>query len=449
MKITVVGTGYVGLVTGACLAEMGNHVTCADTDAARVRVLTDGVVPFFESGLAEIVRRNQTGGRLTFSTDVGGAAAGAAIVFIAVGTPSDVDGAADLRHVLAVADAVGGAMQERTVVAVKSTVPVGTVSAVKEHVAAALRARGATVEFDVVANPEFLKEGSAVQDFMRPDRIVVGADSAWAEAKMLELYRPFVRNGHPVIMTDTRSAELTKYAANVMLASRIAMINELARISAAVGGDIMAIRRGIGADSRIGMQYLYPGLGFGGSCLPKDVRALSHTATKHHVASQMLEAILASNETQRRYLAELVKQHFGESLAGRRLALWGLAFKANTDDIREAPALDLIDELVRCGATVQAYDPEARANARIHFKANEAVRVVDDMYAALEGADALLVATEWGVFRSPDFERVRTALKTPVIFDGRNLYEPDDLVVLGLRVVAVGRPTPPLAGIAS
>ncbi len=439
MKITVIGTGYVGLVTGACLAEMGNQVTCADTDAARVRVLTDGVVPFFESGLAEIVRRNQSGHRLTFSTDVGKASSEAAIVFIAVGTPSDIDGAADLRHVLAVADTIGAAMHERTVVAVKSTVPVGTVSAVKERITAALAARGAKAEFDVVANPEFLKEGSAVQDFMRPDRIVVGADSSWAEAKMLELYRPFVRNGHPVIMIDTRSAELTKYAANVMLASRIAMINEIARISAAVGADIMAIRRGIGADSRIGMQYLYPGLGFGGSCLPKDVRALSHTATRHGVAPQVLDGILASNDTQRRYLAELVKQHFDGQLEGRSFALWGLAFKANTDDIREAPALDLIDELVRHGAQVHAYDPEARANARLHFANNAGVRIHDDMYAALEGADALLVATEWGVFRSPDFDRVRAALKTPVIFDGRNLYEPEDLAPRGLHVIAVGR----------
>jgi len=440
MKVAVVGTGYVGLVTGTCLAEMGNDVTCIDADAERVRALNDGVVPLFEPGLEELVRRNHTGGRLSFVREVSRGIEGAQVIFIAVGTPSDIDGAADLSFVLAVAEDIGRALSSHAIVAVKSTVPVGTVRAVRGRIEAALEARGVEVECDVVANPEFLKEGSAVQDFMRPDRIVVGADSEWARAKMQELYRAFVRNGHPVIMTDTSSAELTKYASNVMLAARVAMVNELARISAAVGADIMAVRQGIGADKRIGMQYLYPGLGFGGSCLPKDVRALSHTAAVSSVEAPMLKAILASNETQRRYLAHLVTEHFGEDLRGRRFALWGLAFKANTDDIREAPSLALIDALVERGATVYAHDPEAEPNARVHFAGQAAVSFADDMYDVLEGADALLVATEWGVFRSPDFARMRAALKEPLIFDGRNLYEPEELREQGIAVVAVGRP---------
>lgn len=417
MQITVVGTGYVGLVTGTCLADMGNNVVCYDVDAEKIAALEQGTVPIYEPGLTELVRRNVRDRRLSFAADAGAAVSNAEIVVLAVGTPPDEDGSADRRQVLDAARTVASHVKAPVVIVVKSTVPVGTCDEVRDVVGD--RAS------DIVSNPEFLKEGKAVEDFMRPDRIVVGASSESAFETMRQLYEPFTRNGHPILEMDLRSAEMTKYAANVMLATRISLMNELARVCDSVGADIMEVRRGIGSDRRIGMSYLYPGVGFGGSCLPKDVRALARMAGE----SELLGAVERVNVAQKSVLAERVVERFGGDLSARRIALWGLAFKPQTDDVREAPALAMAVRLLDAGATVCAYDPEAMPNAKRLVD----VELADDPYAALKGADALVVATEWGVFRSPDFARIKQLLTQPIVFDGRNLFDPARMRELGFE----------------
>lgn len=441
MRISVVGTGYVGLVTGTCLADMGNTVTCHDIDEDKITRLQRGQIPIYEPGLTELVQSNLAGGRLHFTTDLSRALHESEVCFIAVGTPPAEDGSADLRHVLAVAGAIAKAMQGPLVVAVKSTVPVGTCDKVRELIALTLSERGVAHDFDVVSNPEFLKEGMAVEDFMRPDRIVLGAGSERGAEVMRRLYKPFIRNGHPFLVMDVRSSEMTKYASNVMLATRISLINELARICEGVGADVAAVRQGMGADKRIGMAFLYAGLGYGGSCFPKDVQALARLAREHVVDAKILDAVEHVNARQKALLAERITQHFGGAVHGKRIALWGIAFKPKTDDIREAPALTIISELTRQGAEVVAYDPEAMANARRHFDGNARLSFAQDHYAALEGAHALALVTEWGLFRNPDFERMRALLAEPVIFDGRNQYEPSEMKRYGFTYYCIGRPT--------
>jgi UDPglucose 6-dehydrogenase len=441
MNVTVVGTGYVGLVTGACLADAGNAVFCLDLDVAKVGMLNAGGIPIFEPGLEPIVRRNREAGRLHFSTDVAAAVAHGEVQILAVGTPPGEDGSADLQHVLAAARAIGGHMQEYKVIATKSTVPVGTADRIKETIGTELRRRKAALDFSVVSNPEFLKEGAAVEDFMRPDRVIVGTDDERATALLRQLYAPFQRNHERIIVMGVRSAELTKYAANSMLATRISFMNEMANLAEAIGADIEEVRRGIGADPRIGYQFLYPGPGFGGSCFPKDVRALQKSAAEAGRPLRVLRAVEEVNEAQKHLLAGKIKRRLGENLGGRRIALWGLAFKANTDDMREAASLTLISDLVSAGAAVRAYDPAAGAEAKRILKDNRSVEVVESASAALAGADALAVITEWQEFRSPDFRAIRAALKTPAIFDGRNLYDPRVVQAAGLEYHPIGRRT--------
>ncbi len=439
MKVTVVGTGYVGLVTGACLADMGNHVFCLDLDAAKIATLNDGRLPIFEPGLEPIVRRNRAAGRLVFSTDVAASVAHGELQFVAVGTPPGEDGSAELRHVLAAARAIGRHMDGYRVVVNKSTVPVGTADLVRQAVAQELARRGAGHDFGVVSNPEFLKEGAAVEDFMRPDRIILGAEDERAMQRLRELYAPFQRNHERVIAMSVRSAELSKYAANAMLATRISFMNELANLAEALGADIEQVRRGIGSDPRIGYHFLYPGAGFGGSCFPKDVKALRRTAEQAGRPLKVLAAVEAVNEAQKHVLAQKIAARFGKDLAGRRFAVWGLAFKPNTDDMREAPSLALIADLLAAGASVRAYDPVARGEAAKIYAGEPRVQIVDAAQAALEGCDALAVVTEWQEFRSPDFAALKLALKTPAIFDGRNLYEPAALRALGIEYFPIGR----------
>ncbi len=439
MKVTVVGTGYVGLVTGACLADMGNHVFCLDVDAAKIATLNAGALPIFEPGLEPIVRRNRAAGRLVFSTHVAASVAHGELQFIAVGTPPDEDGAADLRHVLAAARAVGRHMDGYRVLVNKSTVPVGTADRVRQAVAEELAARGARHEFGVVSNPEFLKEGAAVEDFMRPDRILLGAEDERAMRLLRELYAPFQRNHERVIAMSVRSAELAKYAANAMLATRISFMNELANLAEALGADIEQVRRGIGSDPRIGYHFLYPGAGFGGSCFPKDVKALQRTAEQAGRPLKVLAAVEAVNEAQKHVLGRKIAARFGANLAGRRFALWGLAFKPNTDDMREAPSRALIADLLAAGATVRAYDPVARGEAAKLYEGEARVQIVDAAQAALEGCDALAIVTEWQEFRSPDFAALKRTLRTPAVFDGRNLYEPETLRALGIEYFPIGR----------
>ena len=441
MNITVVGTGYVGLVTGACLADAGNSVFCLDLDAEKIRLLNAGRIPIYEPGLEPIVHRNTAAGRLKFSTDVAAGARHGELQILAVGTPPGEDGSADLQHVIAAARAIGRHMEGYTVVATKSTVPVGTADKVRAAIGDELGKRGVRLDFAVVSNPEFLKEGAAVEDFMRPDRVIVGTDDERAVALLRRLYAPFQRNHERIMIMSVRSAELTKYAANAMLATRISFMNEVANLAEAVGADIEEVRRGIGSDPRIGYQFLYAGAGFGGSCFPKDVKALRRTAAEAGRPLRVLEAVEDVNEAQKRVLARKIKGRFGESLAGRRFALWGLAFKANTDDMREAASLALIDDLTRADASVRAYDPAAAGVARRLFEKNEKVTIVDSAAAALEGADALAIITEWQEFRSPDFAAIKAALKTPAIFDGRNLYDPAVLKELGLEYYPIGRRT--------
>jgi len=440
MKVTVIGTGYVGLVTGACLSEMGNHVVCLDIDAHKIALLQDGRIPIHEPGLEDIVRRNARAGRLQFTTDVAAAVAHGTMQFIGVGTPPDEDGSADLQYVLAAAASIGRHMNDYKVIVDKSTVPVGTADKVRAAVQAALADRGlADLHFAVVSNPEFLKEGAAVEDCMRPDRIIVGADDEQALLLMRALYTPFMRNHDKMQVMDLRSAEFTKYAANAMLATRISFMNELALLAERVDADIEMVRRGIGSDPRIGTSFLYPGTGYGGSCFPKDVQALLHTGREAGLRLGVLEAVEAANERQKRVLVDKVVARFGENLAGRTFALWGLAFKPNTDDMREAPSRVIVAELARRGAAVRAYDPVAMPEAARVLEGTPRLAFVESQDAALAGADALLLVTEWKEFRNPDFDAIKAALKQPVVFDGRNQYDPAPLRTLGIEYHGIGR----------
>lgn len=441
MKVTIVGTGYVGLVTGACLAELGNHVVCLDVDADKIRILNDGHIPIHELGLLEIVQRNVSGGRLEFTTDVERAVAHGTLQFIAVGTPPDEDGSADLQYVLAAARNIGRSMTDYKVVIDKSTVPVGTGDKVRAAIDVELAKRGVSVDFAVVSNPEFLKEGSAVADFMRPDRVVVGAEDERAILLMRALYAPFIRNRDRMFLMDVRSAEFTKYAANAMLATRISFMNELSRVAEKLGADIEHVRQGIGSDPRIGSHFLYAGCGYGGSCFPKDVKALARTAADAGVPLQLLGAVEAINEQQKHVLVNKIVGRLGERLEGKTIALWGLSFKPNTDDMREAPSRVLVSELVQRGAHVQAYDPVAAEEAARVMSGVRGISFAKSAYAALEGADALAIVTEWKEFRAPDFAGIKAALRTPLVFDGRNLYEPELVRSFGLEYDCIGRPS--------
>jgi nucleotide sugar dehydrogenase len=439
LKVTIIGSGYVGLVTGACLAEVGNDVTCLDVDARKIALLNDGQVPIHEPGLEPLIRRNVAAGRLHFTTDVAAAVRHGELQFIGVGTPPDEDGSADLQYVLEAARNIGRHMSDHKLIVNKSTVPVGTADRVEAVVREELAARGLSLEFAVASNPEFLKEGSAVEDFMRPDRIIVGASDERALLLLRALYAPFCRNHERLVLMDRRSAELTKYAANAMLAARISFMNELARLAERVGADIEAVRHGMGSDPRIGTHFLYAGIGYGGSCFPKDVKALLRTAQEHEVPLDVLQAVEGANERQKHVLVAKVVKRFGDDLAGRRFALWGLAFKPNTDDLREAPSLVLIAELLRRGAAIRAFDPVAMPQARRRLGATPRLEFAATAEEALQGCDALLVATEWLEFRSPDFDRLRATLREGVVFDGRNLYSPAAMKAAGLEYHAVGR----------
>ena len=443
MRVSIFGTGYVGLVTGACLAEVGHDVVCVDVDAAKIEGLRNGQVPIYEPGLEPMVRASHAAGRLHFTTDAAAAIAYGEIVFIAVGTPPDEDGSADLQYVLAVARTIGRHIDRPLVVVDKSTVPVGTADRVRGAIAAELEARGVEVAFDVVSNPEFLKEGDAVADCMRPDRIVIGADNPAAVARMRRLYAAFSRNHDRFVVMDVRSAELTKYAANAMLATKISFMNEIANIAERVGADIEAVRQGIGSDPRIGRHFIYAGAGYGGSCFPKDVQALARTARQNGYAAELLEAVESVNFRQKGRLFELVQQHYDrgedEGVRGKVFAVWGLAFKPNTDDMREASSRRLLEQLWEAGASVRAYDPEATGEARRIFGERDDLVLCTSAASALEGADALAVVTEWKEFRSPDFSRLHAALGDAVVFDGRNLYEPEEVEAAGLAYYGIGR----------
>ncbi len=441
MKVTVIGTGYVGLVAGACFADAGNQVLCLDVDAAKVAQLNAGGIPIYEPGLEAIVQRNRAAGRLEFTTDVAASVAHAELQLIAVGTPPGEDGSADLQHVLAAARAIGRHMDGYRVIVDKSTVPVGTADKVRAAIAEELLRRGAHHPFSVVSNPEFLKEGAAIEDFTRPDRIVIGADDARAGELLRGLFAPFQRNHERILFMSVRSAELTKYAANAMLATRISFMNELANLAERLGADIEEVRKGIGSDPRIGFDFLYAGAGFGGSCFPKDVKALLRTSDEAGLPLALLAAVEQVNEAQKHVLGSKIKARFGADLAGKRIALWGLAFKANTDDMREASSRTLIADLLADGATVSAYDPVAGAEARKLFAKYGGVRIAESALDALEGADALAIVTEWREFRSPDFAAVKSKLAAPLIFDGRNLYDPAMVKAQGFEYFPIGRKT--------
>jgi UDPglucose 6-dehydrogenase len=439
LRITIIGTGYVGLVSGACLAEVGNDVLCFDLDHRKIDVLESGGIPIHEPGLLEMVQRNRDAGRLQFTTDLQQSVAYGEVQFIAVGTPPDEDGSADLKHVVSAARGIGRHMNEYKVIVDKSTVPVGTADAVRSAIADELNKRGLKLPFAVVSNPEFLKEGAAVDDFMRPDRIVVGSDDEQATQIMRTLYAPFQRNHERLIAMDVRSAELTKYAANAMLATRISFMNELANLAERVGADIESVRRGIGSDPRIGYHFLYPGVGYGGSCFPKDVKAVIKTAADAGLKLKLLDAVERVNGAQKLILVDKVLKRFGEDLHGRQFALWGLAFKPDTDDMREAPALVIAAELLRRGACLKVHDPVAMDEARRLLGTEPHIVYADTPVAALDDADALLIVTEWKAFRSPDFEALKTKLKQPVIFDGRNLYDPAAMRERGFEYFTIGR----------
>ncbi len=443
MKLIIIGTGYVGLVTGACFAEMGNTVTCVDTDAAKIARLAAGEIPIYEPGLESMVVANLKAGRLRFTTSLPEAMTGSTNYFIAVGTPPGENGAADLQYVLAVARDIGRNMREYSVIADKSTVPVGTADRVRAAIRQELAARGLDLPFDVVSNPEFLKEGAAVEDFMRPDRIVVGTESERARAVMHELYAPFTHSHERTLFMGTREAEMTKYAANAMLATRISFMNEIANLCDRLGVDVESVRQGIGADSRIGYAFIYPGCGYGGSCFPKDVAALIRSAEENDFEPSLLRAVTARNDSQKKLLAEKIRARFGANLAGKTFALWGLAFKPGTDDMREAPSAVLLQALIEAGARVQAHDPAAMAAARRELPAawfdDRRLTLMDDPYAALAGAEALILVTEWKPYRHPDFARIKELLKQPVIFDGRNQYDPAQLARLGFEYQGIGR----------
>ena len=439
MHITIFGSGYVGLVTGACMAETGNHVLCVDIDEDKTKRLQAGEVPIYEPGLDDYIARNMQAGRLEFTTDVQRGVEHGLFQFIAVGTPPDEDGSADLQHVLAVARSIGEHMQEYRIIVDKSTVPVGTADKVHAAVGAVLAERGAGVEFDVVSNPEFLKEGAAIADFMKPDRIVVGADNPRTAELLRALYEPFNRSHDRIIHMDVRSAELTKYAANAMLATKISFMNELANIAERCGADIEKVRVGIGSDPRIGYHFIYPGAGYGGSCFPKDVRALARSASDLDYSAALLDAVESVNNRQKERLFEKISAHYAGNLAGKTIAIWGLAFKPKTDDMREASSRKLMEALWAAGAQVRAYDPEAMDEARRLYPSQDGFVLCESAQSALEGADALAIVTEWQEFRSPDFQLMKAELSDPVIFDGRNLYDPDLLLTLGLTYYAIGR----------
>ena len=439
MRLTIFGSGYVGLVTGACFAEVGNNVLCVDVDARKIERLKRGDSPIYEPGLDELLKKNLAAGRLNFTTDPAEGVNHGLFQFIAVGTPPDEDGSADLRYVLSVAEAIGKNLNDYRVVVTKSTVPVGTADKVKAKIQETLQARGAEIEFDVVSNPEFLKEGAAINDFLKPDRIVVGVDNPRTAELLKALYDPFTRNRERMIVMDVRSSELTKYAANAMLATKISFMNELANLAERMGADIEKVRLGIGSDPRIGYHFIYPGCGYGGSCFPKDVQALARSAAEHSFSAELLNAVEAVNRRQKSLLFEKIQSHFRGDLAGKTVALWGLAFKPNTDDMREAPSRALIDALLNAGARVRAYDPVAGEEAHRVYEHVEGFQIVSSSADALQGADALAIVTEWQEFRSPDFELIKQTLRHRVIFDGRNLYDPGFVKRFGLKYFAIGR----------
>ncbi len=435
MKVTIVGSGYVGLVAGACLAETGNDVICADVDPRKVARLLESDIPIYEPGLEPLVRRNRAEGRLNFTTDVGAAVEHGKVIFIAVGTPPGEDGSADLQHVLSVARTIGQHMNEPKVIVTKSTVPVGTAEKVRSAI------RGETRSpFYLCSNPEFLKEGAAIEDFMKPDRVVLGVDSEEARDVMADLYAPFVRTGNPILFMDIPSAEVTKYAANAMLATRISFMNQIADLCERVGADVTMVRKGIGSDRRIGSAFLFPGPGYGGSCFPKDVRALVHTAVEMGMEPTILEAVEAVNGRQKLVLLRKLLHRLGSRLTGRQVAVWGLSFKAETDDMRESPAIPLVDGILEAGGAVRAHDPKAMEVAREIY--GDRLYYARDPYDALAGADALVIVTEWLVYRNPDFDRMRSLLTAPLVFDGRNLYDPDRMTRLGFEYHAIGRRRP-------
>jgi UDPglucose 6-dehydrogenase len=446
MRVTIFGSGYVGLVTGACLADAGNHVVCVDVDAGKIERLNGGEVPIHEPGLEALIKRNAEAGRIEFTTDAAKGVAHGLFQLIAVGTPPSEDGSADLRHVLAVARTVATHLNRYAIVITKSTVPVGTADKVRAEIDKTLAARGASCEFDVVSNPEFLKEGAAITDFMKPDRVVVGTDNPRTTELMRALYEPFTRNHDRLIVMDVRSSELTKYAANAMLATKISFMNELASIAERVGADIERVRIGIGSDPRIGYSFIYPGTGYGGSCFPKDVQALIRSSHEAGHEPSILNAVESVNARQKEVLFHKMSRHFDGKLAGRTIALWGLAFKPNTDDMREAPSRTLIGLLIKAGARVHAYDPVAGDEAKRVYAGEPNFSLAKNAYQAAEGADALAIVTEWQEFRSPDFERLRDVLKEPVIFDGRNLYDPAMVSRFGLTYHAIGRGKPLAVG---
>jgi UDPglucose 6-dehydrogenase len=439
MRLTIFGSGYVGLVTGACMAEMGNQVVCYDIDEGKIARLNKGDIPIYEPGLDALIERNHEAGRLKFTTDVAEAVTHGLFQFVAVGTPPDEDGSADMQYVLAVARAIGEHIEEYRIIVDKSTVPVGTADKVKAEIDAALARRNKAVEFDVVSNPEFLKEGAAINDFMKPDRIIVGTDNPRTTELLKTLYEPFNRNHDRVITMDIRSAELTKYAANAMLATKISFMNELANIAERFGADIEQVRIGMGSDPRIGYHFIYPGAGFGGSCFPKDVRALARSAKDQGYDAALLQSVEAVNERQKQRVFEKISAHYGGKLKGKTIALWGLSFKPRTDDMREAPSRTLMEALWAAGASVRAYDPESMQEAARLYPDQKGLTLCDSATATLEGADALAIMTEWQEFRSPDFTDMKAALADAVVFDGRNLYEPGTMERFGLAYYAIGR----------
>ena len=434
MNIAVVGTGYVGLVTGTCLAETGNHVICVDINTEKVKQMQAGVVPIYEPHLDQLFERNIKQGRLTFTTDLNAAIENAKVIFLALPTPPGEDGSADLSYILGVANDLGKIIKDYKVIVDKSTVPVGTADKVREAMQ-----KNTKIPFDVVSNPEFLREGFAVDDFLKPDRVVIGSSSDKAKKIMEELYKPYVRQGNPIIFMDERSAELTKYAANAFLATKITFMNEIANLCEKLGADVDAVRIGIGSDDRIGKRFLFPGIGYGGSCFPKDVQALAKSAKEVNYDFKILDSVMSINEKQKTIILPKIKKYFDSSLKGKKIAVWGLAFKPDTDDIREAPSLYIIDELLKEGASVVAYDPEAMANVKKLL--GDKITYANDEYEALKGADALLIATEWSLFRTPDFEKLAKLLKTKAIFDGRNLYSVNQMKELGFYYSSIGRET--------
>ncbi|HOH98095.1 MAG TPA: UDP-glucose/GDP-mannose dehydrogenase family protein [Candidatus Cloacimonadota bacterium] len=440
MKLAVIGTGYVGLTSGACFADMGSNVICVDKDEAKIEQIKQGIIPIYEPGLESMVLRNMEAGRLQFRTDLRSTVEESLIIFIAVGTPPDEDGSADLSHVLTAAEEIAGFMNEYKVIVDKSTVPVGTGDLVRAHIQAVLDARGVDFSFDIVSNPEFLKEGAAVDDFMRPDRVVIGTSSEKAAQIMRTLYAPFCRTHDRVLVMSLRSAEMTKYAANALLATKISFINEISRLCDAYQADVEEVRNGIGSDTRIGYKFIYPGVGYGGSCFPKDIKALIHMARQVGYDSEILKAVESVNNTQKSILISKVKKHFGNDLHSKTFAIWGLAFKPQTDDMREAPALIIIKSLLSLGARIKAYDPVAMPEARKVLGDNPAITLCANEYEALMDADAMLLITEWRQFRYPDFSRMKSMMKQPVIYDGRNQYDPRQVRELGFSYYAIGRP---------